>query len=177
MVVRNQKCSVDLTEVKPGERASLHSHAIRHELFHFLDDGGILEIDGNLFYPKAHEEFLIKPGQKHRFWAEKSNFRMLVVSLGEWKAEDQIRHEDDYGRGLEYYDFGKLFQQNEPAEASDDAWRAIAKLVLEGWGVARSGCNPSWSHSRMDQLLQKGLEEFTNMGLYSSHDASSAGRV
>tara|TARA_B100000123_G_scaffold260324_1_gene226610 strand:+ start:449 stop:829 length:381 start_codon:yes stop_codon:yes gene_type:complete len=98
MVVRNQKCSVDLTEVKPGERASLHSHAIRYELFHFLDDGGILEIDGDLFYPKAHEEFLIKPGQKHRFWAEESNFRMLVVSLGEWKAEDQIRHEDDYGR-------------------------------------------------------------------------------
>jgi mannose-6-phosphate isomerase-like protein (cupin superfamily) len=98
MVVRNQKCSVDLTEVKPGERASLHSHAIRHELFHFLDDGGVLEIDGDLFYPKAHEEFLIKPGQKHRFWAEESNFRMLVVSLGEWKAEDQFRHEDDYGR-------------------------------------------------------------------------------
>lgn len=98
MVVRNQKCSVDLTEVKPGERASLHSHAIRHELFHFLDDGGILEIDGDLFYPKTHEEFLIKPGQKHRFWAEDTIFRILVVSFGEWKAEDQIRHEDDYGR-------------------------------------------------------------------------------
>ena len=98
MVVRNQKCSVDLTEVKPGERASLHSHAIRHELFHFLDDGAIWEIDGKLFHPKAHEEFLIKPGQKHRFWAEESSFRMLVISLGEWKAEDQIRHEDDYGR-------------------------------------------------------------------------------
>jgi mannose-6-phosphate isomerase-like protein (cupin superfamily) len=98
MVVRNQKCSVDLTEVKMGERASLHSHSIRLELFHFLDDGAVLEIDGDLFYPKAHEEFLIKPGQKHRFWSEESNFRMLVVSLGEWKAEDQIRHEDDYGR-------------------------------------------------------------------------------
>jgi mannose-6-phosphate isomerase-like protein (cupin superfamily) len=98
MVVRNQKCSVDLTEVKPGERASLHSHAIRHELFHFLDDGGILEIDGDLVYPKTHEEFLIKPGQKHRFWAEDTIFRILVVSFGEWKAEDQIRHEDDYGR-------------------------------------------------------------------------------
>jgi hypothetical protein len=23
---------------------------------------------------------------------------MLVVSFGEWRAEDQIRHEDDYGR-------------------------------------------------------------------------------
>ena len=98
MVVRNQKCSIDLTEVKPGERASLHSHTIRHELFHFLDDGGVLEIDGELFHPKAHEEFMIKPGQKHRFWAEDRIFRMLVVSLGEWKAEDQFRHEDDYGR-------------------------------------------------------------------------------
>ena len=98
MVVRNQKCSVDLTEVKPGERASLHSHAIRHELFHFMDEGAVLEIDGELFHPKAHEEFMIKPGQKHRFWAEDRIFRMLVVSFGEWKAEDQIRHEDDYGR-------------------------------------------------------------------------------
>ena len=98
MVVRNQKCSVDLTEVKPGERASLHSHAIRHELFHFLDDGAVLEIDGKLFHPKAHEEFMIKAGQKHRFWAEDTIFRMLVVSFGEWRAEDQIRHEDDYGR-------------------------------------------------------------------------------
>jgi hypothetical protein len=23
---------------------------------------------------------------------------MLVVSFGEWKADDQVRHEDDYGR-------------------------------------------------------------------------------
>jgi mannose-6-phosphate isomerase-like protein (cupin superfamily) len=98
MVVRNQKCSVDLTEVKPGERASLHSHAIRHELFHFMDEGAVIEIDGELFHPKAHEEFMIKPGQKHRFWAEDRIFRMLVVSFGEWRAEDQIRHEDDYGR-------------------------------------------------------------------------------
>ena len=98
MVVRNQNCSVDLTKVKPGERASLHSHAIRHELFHFLDDGAVLEIDDEIFHPKAHDEFLLKPGQKHRFWAEDKIFRMLVVSFGEWKAEDQIRHDDDYGR-------------------------------------------------------------------------------
>ena len=98
MVIRNQKCSVDLTEVKPGERSSLYSHNIRHELFHFLDDGAMLEIEGELFHPKAHQEFLIKPGQKHRFWAEDKIFRMLVVSFGEWKLDDQIRHDDDYGR-------------------------------------------------------------------------------
>ena len=108
MVVRNQPCSVDLTEVKPGERASLHSHAIRHELFYFLDDGAVLEINGQLFHPKAHEEFLLKPGQKHRFWAEKTVFRMLVVSFGEWKAEDQIRHNDDYWRTGEPVDLSNL---------------------------------------------------------------------
>ncbi len=98
MVVRNQQCSVDLTHVRPGHRASLHSHEVRYELFHFLDDGAYLELDGQVYNPKAHDEFLIKPGVRHRFWADKTNFRMLVVCFGHWSAEDQYRHEDDYGR-------------------------------------------------------------------------------
>jgi quercetin dioxygenase-like cupin family protein len=98
MLVRNQECSVDLTHIKPGERSSLHSHEIRYELFHFLDDGAYLEIDGRVHRPGAHEEFMMKPGMKHRFWAVENEFRMVVVCFGEWKADDQIRHEDDYGR-------------------------------------------------------------------------------
>jgi mannose-6-phosphate isomerase-like protein (cupin superfamily) len=98
MVVRNRRRSVDLTEVRPGERASLHSHRERHELFHFLDDGGRLELDGEVHRPGAHDEFLIEPGVRHRFWAERAPFRILVISFGEWEAEDQVRHEDDYGR-------------------------------------------------------------------------------
>ncbi|MHB9033488.1 MAG: cupin domain-containing protein [Anaerolineae bacterium] len=98
MVVRNQRCSVDLTHVRPGQRASLHSHAVRYELFHFLDDGAWLEIDGRVYRPAEHDEFLIEPGMVHRFWAEAADFRMLVVSFGEWTAEDQVRYADDYGR-------------------------------------------------------------------------------
>jgi mannose-6-phosphate isomerase-like protein (cupin superfamily) len=98
MVVRNHRCSVDLTHVRPGERSSLHSHDIRFELFHFLEDGGVLELDSRIYHPQAHDEFLIRPGQRHRFWAESAEFRMLVVSFGEWSAADQVRHEDDYGR-------------------------------------------------------------------------------
>ena len=75
MVVRNQVCSVDLTHVKPGERSSLHSHDVRTELFHFLDDGGYLEVDGKIIRPKAHEEHYMYPGMKHRFWAEETDFR------------------------------------------------------------------------------------------------------
>ena len=98
MVVRNQCCSVDLTHVRPGQRASLHAHAVRYELFHFLDDGARLEIDGAIYRPAEHQEFLIEPGMVHRFWAGETDFRMLVVCFGEWTAEDQTRFEDDYGR-------------------------------------------------------------------------------
>ncbi|MCL5268958.1 MAG: hypothetical protein M1457_00005, partial [bacterium] len=87
MVVRNQPCSVDLTHVRPGERTSLHSHKVRTELFHFLDDGAYLEVDGMLSRPKAHEEKIMYPGMKHRFWAIEKEFRMLVVSFGEWTLE------------------------------------------------------------------------------------------
>lgn len=98
MLVRNQPCSVDLTEVRPGQRSSLHSHAIRSELFHFLSDGAWLEVDGVVTRPAKHDEVLIRPGQQHRFWADETSFQMLVVCFGEWLASDQIRHEDDYGR-------------------------------------------------------------------------------
>ena len=98
LLVRNQECSVDLTHIKPGERSSLHSHEIRYELFHFMDDGAYLEIDGKLYRPKAHDEFMLEPGMKHRFWAIEKDFRMVVVCFGEWTVEDQVRHADDYGR-------------------------------------------------------------------------------
>ena len=98
MLVRNQHCSVDLTCVKPGSRSSLHSHQVRHELFHILDPGAVLELNDDIIRPKPHDEFLIKPGDLHRFWAEDKPFRMLVICFGEWSPEDQERHEDDYGR-------------------------------------------------------------------------------
>jgi mannose-6-phosphate isomerase-like protein (cupin superfamily) len=98
MLVRNQICSVDLTHVNAGQRASLHAHQMRYELFHFIDEGAYLELDGEVFRPKAHEEFLIRPGVKHRFWTGENPFRMLVICFGKWAAEDQYRFEDDYGR-------------------------------------------------------------------------------
>ena len=98
MVVRNQRCSVDMTHVRSGERASRHSHKVRTELFHYLDDGAYLEIDGLVTRPKEHEEQIIFPGMEHRFRADETEFRMLVVRFGKWTAEDQVRHEDDYGR-------------------------------------------------------------------------------
>ena len=98
MIVRNQRCSVDLSRIRPRSRSSLHSHDVRTELFCFIDDGGHLELDGKVYRPKAGEEFMILPGVRHRFWAEETPFHLLVVSFGHWSAEDQYRLEDDYGR-------------------------------------------------------------------------------
>ena len=92
MVVRNQACSVDLTHVKQGQRASLHSHRVRTELFHFLDDGAYLEVDGRVLRPKAHEEHVIHPGVKHRFWAEENRTPFAILfdhePIGFCLAED-----------------------------------------------------------------------------------------
>jgi mannose-6-phosphate isomerase-like protein (cupin superfamily) len=101
IIVRNQPCSVDVTHVKPGERSSLHAHQKRAELFHFLDDGATLEINGQIYRPGAHEEYVLMPGDRHRFWATDRDFRMVVISFGEWDVADQVRHEDDYGRAGE----------------------------------------------------------------------------
>ncbi len=98
MLVRNQCCSVDLTTVEPGQRASLHSHQVRSELFHFLDDNCYIEVNEKIHHPHTDDQILIRPGVKHRFWTEQKPGRILVISMGEWKAEDQVRHEDDYGR-------------------------------------------------------------------------------
>jgi hypothetical protein len=60
--------------------------------FHLLDDGAGIELDGEVYSPKAHEEFMIRPGVKHRFWAQTSGFRMLVVCFGQWKNRKLLQN-------------------------------------------------------------------------------------
>ncbi len=41
----------------------------------------------------------MKTGAKHRLTNNTDHpIRMIVICFGEWKEEDQIRHEDAYGR-------------------------------------------------------------------------------
>jgi len=93
MVVRNEPCSVDLTHVKPGERASLHSHEIRAELFHFLDDGAYLEVDGRISRPKAHRRppsgCWSSPSENGP-WKIRCATRMtMAVKAGNWNCKDR----------------------------------------------------------------------------------------
>ncbi len=99
LLVRNQKCSVDWTTVNPGGMTSLHSHNIREELWVMLDEDAEIIKGDEVFHPKVGDEILMKTGVKHRLINNADHpIRMIVICFGEWKEEDQIRHEDAYGR-------------------------------------------------------------------------------
>ncbi len=100
LFVRNQKCSVDWTTVNPGGKTSLHSHNIREELWVLLDEGAKVTMGYQVLSPKVGDEILMKTGVKHRLTNDTDHpIRMIVISFGEWQEQDQIRHEDAYGRG------------------------------------------------------------------------------
>jgi len=64
-----------------------------------LDEGAEVVMGEELLHPKVGEEILMKTGVKHRLINNTDHpIRMIVISFGEWKEEDQIRHEDAYGR-------------------------------------------------------------------------------
>ena len=45
---------------------------------------------------------------------------------------------EDYGRPYVMYNVAKLFAGEEPAEASDGAWKGIVQTVLSAWGIAEA---------------------------------------
>ncbi len=99
LLVRNQKCSVDWTIVDSGEMTSLHSHSIREELWVMLDEGAEVIVGDEVVHSKVGDEILMKTEVKHRLINNTDHpVRMIVICFGEWEKEDQIRHEDAYGR-------------------------------------------------------------------------------
>lgn len=126
LLVSNQECSVDLSYVKPGERSSLHSNQERHELFHFMDDGAYLEVDGGIYRPQAHHEFMLEPGTKHRFWATESDFPWWLSPSEpgppRTRSDTRTTAEEDLGRT----DINRL---DEIVEADRDKYAAGAHGV------------------------------------------------
>lgn len=99
LLVRNRKCSVDWTIVNPGGITSLHSHNIRDELWVMLDDGAEVVVGNQVLHPEVGNEILIKTSVKHRLINSTDHpIRMIVICFGDWREDDQIRHEDAYGR-------------------------------------------------------------------------------
>lgn len=94
----NQEVTVSLMTVKPGQRLSLQSHTARAELWIVLDDGAEVQVNDELFYPKAGDEIWIPAERRHRLSSTGPEVRVLEVAFGNWQQADITRYEDDYRR-------------------------------------------------------------------------------
>lgn len=94
---KNQKCTVKILEVNPGESLSLQKHKLREEHWYFLDSG-FVQIGKTKKKVSAGKEIIIKKNQEHRLIAGKNKTRVLEISFGNFSEKDEIRLEDKYAR-------------------------------------------------------------------------------
>ena len=80
---------------------SLQKHAQRDELWIAMDDGVVVELDGERHFPAKGQEIWLPKGSVHRLSCDKSALeavRVLEISLGQFDENDIERLEDNYGR-------------------------------------------------------------------------------
>ena len=95
----NEDSTVKVLTVKAGARTSLQSHNLRKELWVALDEGLLVQIKDTIVDFNKGSSLLIDIGQKHRITCKgPKEARILEISFGDFREEDIVRHEDDYGR-------------------------------------------------------------------------------
>ncbi|HJW09820.1 MAG TPA: hypothetical protein VJ483_09310 [Holophagaceae bacterium] len=99
--VLNTPCTVKILTCRPGQKLSLQRHRERGELWVALDEGVVVERDGEALRPAVGEEVWLPAGSSHRLscGAEAAHaVRVLEISLGAFDESDIERLQDDYGR-------------------------------------------------------------------------------
>jgi mannose-1-phosphate guanylyltransferase/mannose-6-phosphate isomerase len=94
---RNEKTTVKIIEVLPGESLSLQVHDHRNELWVALDHHLIAEVGGQTVDMVKDQTVFIPVGTPHRA-SSKYGTRFLEISTGFYDDEDITRLEDKYGR-------------------------------------------------------------------------------
>lgn len=100
-LVHNEPCTVKVITVRPGQRLSLQSHRRRSELWLFLDEGAVVEIDGDEWRPAPQDTVFVPCGSRHRLAAAPDapgEVRVLEMGFGDFDENDIVRYEDEYGR-------------------------------------------------------------------------------
>lgn len=95
----DEKSTVKILEVKPGEMLSLQSHKKRDEFWYVLEGNPTIVINSRTKKYKKGESVRIKKGTKHRIINKtKIIIRVLEISTGSFDEKDIIRYEDKYKR-------------------------------------------------------------------------------
>lgn len=100
--IDNKPCAVKILEIKKGESLSLQSHKLREEFWYIIS--GKAEITSGTKINRLKRKTLkegefIKIPKKILHRAKGINpSRILEISTGKFKENDEIRYEDKYGR-------------------------------------------------------------------------------
>ena len=95
----NEKSTVKIIEVNPGEMLSLQSHRFRSEFWYVLQGNPIIVISKSSKKYKPGSSVIINKRVKHRISnTGKVVVRILEISKGRFDEKDIVRYEDKYGR-------------------------------------------------------------------------------
>jgi mannose-1-phosphate guanylyltransferase/mannose-6-phosphate isomerase len=95
----NESSTVKIITVDPRQRLSEQRHQYRDELWVVLDDGVVVEIDGDRTVAAAGDEFFVRRGSTHRMSSSaEQSCRVLEIAFGEFDEDDIERLSDEYGR-------------------------------------------------------------------------------
>ena len=94
----NEKTTIKIITVAPGEAFSLQTHEKRKEFWRILRGSGTITHGKVITEGKAGDEFLIQEGDEHRAEANAEGLEFLEIAFGEFDEGDITRLEDRYGR-------------------------------------------------------------------------------
>jgi mannose-6-phosphate isomerase len=90
---------VKILTINPGGRTSLQSHRHRKEFWVALDEGLNVQIGKRRISLPKGSSIVVRKGAKHRIRCEgRTKVRLLEISFGDFRENDIVRYEDDYGR-------------------------------------------------------------------------------
>ncbi|HEY4501226.1 MAG TPA: phosphomannose isomerase type II C-terminal cupin domain [Candidatus Paceibacterota bacterium] len=94
----NEKTTVKLIMVKPGEEFSLQSHKHRGEFWRILSGTGVITLDKDHHTIHVGESFFSPVGHEHRMEGGPGGLTFLEIAFGDFDESDIKRLEDRYGR-------------------------------------------------------------------------------
>jgi mannose-6-phosphate isomerase-like protein (cupin superfamily) len=95
---KDEKSTVKLLVVNPGEKLSLQTHEKRDEFWRVISGYGTLTVGNSAKEAHAGEDFYIEKGVEHRIEAGKEGITVLEIAFGDFDEADIKRIDDIYGR-------------------------------------------------------------------------------
>jgi len=95
----DQKSTIKILEVNPGEMLSLQSHQKRDEFWYIFEGNPTIVLNTKVKQHKQGNSIQIKKNTKHRIMNKtKKIVRILEISTGHFDENDITRYEDKYHR-------------------------------------------------------------------------------